>query len=102
MHTTRRSFLGGAAALAGTAAAGIDPALAAKIYQWGSSSLGSTGYVIVSVLAATVTKFSKLRNSSLSTSGASENMVLLGDGTIDLGQTTSADWKPATEGFDQF
>jgi TRAP transporter TAXI family solute receptor len=95
--------LGGAAALAAVGALGkIDPALAAKIYQWGSSSLGSTGYVIVSVLAATVTKFTKLRNSSLSTSGASENMLLLGEGVIDLGQTTSADWKPATEGLDSF
>lgn len=63
---SRRRFIrntGGLALGAGTLAAlgPMAPALAQnKILQWGSASLGSTGYVIITVLAATVNKFSKL------------------------------------------
>lgn len=98
----RRSLLlSGATALAAAAlgeTAGPTPAHAARILQWGSASLGSTGYVIITTLAATVSKFTKLRCSSLSTSGGAENMALIGNGTLDLAQTTSSDWQDAVAG----
>jgi TRAP transporter TAXI family solute receptor len=72
------------------------------VLQWASSSLGSTGYVIVSVLAATANKFTDTRNASMSTSGASENMLLINDGIVDFGQTSSADYPPAYAGTGQF
>ena len=105
----RRKFLQGAG---GTAIAGalasplslIREASAATIYQWGSASLGSTGYVIITALAAAVNKFSKpkLRNSALSTAGGAENMALLGEGVLDFAQTTSTDWLPATSGTGRY
>ncbi|HUF85862.1 MAG TPA: TAXI family TRAP transporter solute-binding subunit, partial [Thermohalobaculum sp.] len=63
----------------------------------GSASLGATGYVIIETLSAIVNKHSdpKLRTSSMSTGGGAENMALLGEGLLDFGQTTSADWHPA-------
>jgi len=71
---------------------------APRILQWGSASLGSTGYVIIEALAATVNKHTKLRNSSMSTAGGAENMALIGEGLLDFGQSTSADWPPALKG----
>ena len=109
-HTdpSRRRFIkntGGLALGAGTLSA-LGPfsgALAQnQILQWGSASLGSTGCVIITVLAATVNKFSKLRNSALSTAGGAENMALLGEGIIDFGQSTSTDWKPAIDGTGRY
>ncbi|MDA0991088.1 MAG: TAXI family TRAP transporter solute-binding subunit [Verrucomicrobia bacterium] len=97
-----RLALGGAVL---TAAGPFSDALAAqKIYQWGSASLGSTGYVIITALAAAVNKFSepKLRNSSLSTAGGAENMALIGEGVLDFAQTTSTDWLPATKGTGRY
>jgi len=105
---SRRRFIrntGGLALGAGTLAAlgPMAPALAQnKILQWGSASLGSTGYVIITVLAATVNKFSKLRNSALSTAGGAENMALLGEGILDFGQSTSTDWQPAIDGTGRY
>ena len=105
--TTRRKVLQGAAKLtAGGAALAAfgpaSPAEAAKIYQWGSASLGSTGYQIITVLAAAVTKHSDLRCSSLSTAGGAENMALLGEGIIDFGQSTTTDWMPAIKGLGRY
>jgi TRAP transporter TAXI family solute receptor len=78
---------------------GATQAMAAKnIYQWGSSSLGSTGYQIITILAAAASKFTDARHSSLSTAGGAENMSLLGEKTIDFGQTTTTDWYPAING----
>lgn len=68
------------------------------ILQWGSSSIGSTGYVIIEALASTVNRHSDLRNSSMATSGGAENMALIGEGLIHFGQTTSSDWPPAIAG----
>lgn len=105
---SRRRFIrntGGLALGAGTLAAlgPMAPALAQnKILQWGSASLGSTGYVIITVLAATVNKFSKLRNSALSTAGGAENMALIGEGILDFGQSTSTDWQPAIDGTGRY
>lgn len=102
----RRHVLLGSAGLAGSAAFGLSPfspALAQdKIYKWGSSSLGSTGYQIIAVLAATATKHSKDRHTSLATAGGSENMALIRDKQLDFGQTTSSDWHPAISGLGKF
>ena len=105
--TSRREVLQGAAKLtAGGAALAAfgpaSPASAAKILQWGSASLGSTGYQIITVLAAAVTKHSDLRCSSLSTAGGAENMALIGEGIIDFGQSTTTDWLPATKGMGRY
>jgi TRAP transporter TAXI family solute receptor len=70
--------------------------------QWGSSSLGSTGYVIMEGLASTVNRHSDLRNASMATSGGAENMQLFHEGVIQFGQTTSTDWKPASEGQEPY
>jgi len=107
-NPSRRRFIRntGGLALGAGALSALGPmrgALAQRgILQWGSASLGSTGYVIITVLAATVNKFSKLRNSALSTAGGAENMALLGEGIIDFGQSTSTDWKPAIEGTGRY
>lgn len=76
--------------------------LAQQSLQWGSSSIGSTGYVIMEGLANTVNRNSDLQNASLATSGGAENMQLFAQGVIQLGQTTSTDWKPAAEGLDPY
>lgn len=102
----RRSVLMGSAGIAGSAALGFSPfaeALAQeKIYKWGSSSLGSTGYQIIAVLAATASKHSKERHTSLATAGGSENMALLRDKQLEFGQTTSTDWYPAINGIGKY
>lgn len=105
MPMTRRAALrlaaGGAAGLGGLAllpGASSAATLKPSVLLWGSSSLGSTGYVIIETLAAMVNKKTKLRNSSMSTSGGAENMALIGEGVIHLGQTTSSDWPAATRG----
>lgn len=78
-----------------------DALAAERILQLGSASLGSTGYVIIETLSAIINKYSKpkLRTSSMSTAGGAENMALIGEGFIDFGQTTSADWYPALNGL---
>lgn len=79
------------------------PARAAeRTLRWGSSSLGSTGYVIIEALASTVSRHTDIKNSSLATAGGAENMALIGSGQLELGQTTSSDWKLATEGLPPF
>ncbi len=95
-----RGSLLGLAAL-GAGAAGLRPAsvLAQQNLQWGSSSIGSTGYVIMEGLANTVNRHTELQNASMATSGGTENMQLFAEGIIQLGQTTSTDWKPAAEGM---
>ncbi|MEZ5850671.1 MAG: TAXI family TRAP transporter solute-binding subunit [Hyphomicrobiaceae bacterium] len=102
----RRSLLKGAAGAAGAsllAPSLLTDALAqAKIYKWGSSSLGSTGYQIIAVLAATAGKHTKEQHTSLATAGGSENMALLREKQIDFGQTTSTDWEPAIKGQGKF
>lgn len=105
MPMTRRAALrlaaGGVAGLGGLTLlpnAGLAAKLKPSVLLWGSSSLGSTGYVIIETLAAMVNKKTKLRNSSMSTSGGAENMALIGEGVIHFGQTTSSDWPAATKG----
>lgn len=99
----RRSVLAGGAALSALGALGLAGRAIAqdRVLQMGSASLGSTGYVIVETLSAIVNKHSdpKLRTSSMSTGGGAENMALIGQGLLDFGQTTSADWHPAMNGL---
>jgi hypothetical protein len=101
--STRRSVIQGLGATAGAGVlmpwlGGLSAAQASKIYQWGSSSLGSTGYQIITVLAAAASRHSGARHASLSTAGGAENMALLGEKIIDFGQTTTTDWYPAING----
>ena len=100
---SRRSILAGgvsASVLAALGPAGLARAQS-QVLQMGSASLGATGYVIIETLSAIVNKYSdpKLRTSSMSTGGGAENMALLGEGLLDFGQTTSADWHPAMNGL---
>jgi hypothetical protein len=73
-------------------------AAAGRPLRWGSATLGSTGYVIIEALASTVNRLTPLKGASVATGGASENMALLGQKEIDLGQTTSWEWQPARKG----
>jgi TRAP transporter TAXI family solute receptor len=103
----RRSVLAGLGGAAGAFALpgldGLTPAFAQdKIYRWGSSSLGSTGYQIIAVLAQSASKHSGQRHSSLATAGGTENMALLREKQIEFGQTTSTDWEPAITGVGRF
>jgi uncharacterized protein len=103
-NLTRRAILTGLGGAAGVSALGpvlgnADKAFAAsKIYQWGSASLGSTGYQIITVLSAAASKFSGERHASLSTAGGAENMALIGQEVLDFGQTATTDWYPAING----
>lgn len=57
---------------------------------WGSSSLGSQGYIIIEALASTANKhIDDVKNSSVSTAGAAENIILIDQGEIQMGQATS-------------
>ena len=97
--TRRETMRLGLSSLAATGLLGrISPALAQDLIQWGSSSVGSTGYVIIEALASTVNRHTELQNAALATAGGAENMALLGEGMITFGQTTSTDWLPATTG----
>jgi uncharacterized protein len=106
--TNRRTLIQGLGATAGATAlspllGGFSSAQASnKIYQWGSSSLGSTGYQIITILAAAASRFSKGRHASLSTAGGAENMALLREQIIDFGQTTTTDWDPAIKGTGRY
>lgn len=101
---SRRKFLQSSAALSGlvlgsSLGLGYRPAHAAgKPLKWGSASLGASGYIIIEALASTVSKYSDVKGSAISTGGAAENMALLGKKEIDLGQTTSFAWTPAKHG----
>ena len=66
--------MGLAAAGAGSAVFRSSSVLAQQNLQWGSSSIGSTGYVIMEGLANTVNRHTDLQNASMATSGGTENM----------------------------
>lgn len=99
-HLSRRDamILGLGGMAAGSALLRPGSALAQQSLQWGSSSVGSTGYVIMEGLASITNRHSELRNASMATSGGAENMQLFREGIIQFGQTTSTDWLPAFEG----
>lgn len=100
---SRRSVLAGGASLSVLGTMGLAGSAHAqdRVLQMGSASLGATGYVIIETLSAIINKYSdpKLRTSSMSTGGGAENMALIGQGLLDFGQTTSADWHPAMNGL---
>ncbi len=97
----RRSALGlGAAALATLRP--LPVWAQSRNFQWGSSSLGSTGYVIMEGLANTVNRHTDMRHASMATSGGTENMQLFHEGVIQFGQTTSTDWLPARDGMEPY
>lgn len=101
----RRKVLSGIGAVTGLTmfGPGVGSALAQnRIMQWGSSSLGSTGYQIITVLAAAASKHGAGRHASLSTAGGAENMALLGEGILDFGQSTTTDWYPARSGIGRY
>jgi uncharacterized protein len=101
---SRRQLLAAASGLvAGTSLSGFQPLLAQRApLRWGSASIGSTGYVIIEGLASTVSRLTDLKGSSVATSGAVENMALIGRKEIDLGQTTSLEWPLAYKGEGPF
>ena len=68
------------------------------VRRWGSSTLGSSGYVIMEAFARAVNRGGQSRNASLATSGAAENLWLLANGSLELGHTTSVDWTVAARG----
>ncbi len=70
---------------------------------WGSASLGSQGYVIIEALASTANNYvDDFRNSTISTAGGAENIVLLDQGEIQMGQATSDVLYAATNGIEPF
>ncbi len=103
-HLSRRDAM--ILGLGGMAASSVlfrpTSALAQQTLQWGSSSVGSTGYVIMEGLASIVNRHSELQNASMATSGGAENMQLFKEGIIQFGQTTSTDWLPAFEGREPY
>jgi len=66
---------------------------------WGSASLGSRGYVAIEAFSSTVNRLTDLQNSSISTAGGAENMALLDQGEIHLGQGMSSDLSNAYNGL---
>ena len=101
--TRRRALvLGGTGLLASGLVMRSTSVLAQSNLQWGSSSVGSTGYVIMEGLANIVNRHTELQNASMATSGGTENMQLFAENVIQLGQTTSTDWLPASEGMSPY
>lgn len=95
----RRIVLKSIAASAVGLASGVTlPAPAKQVKRWGSSSLGSSGYVIMEAFAQTVNRHTRLRNSSLATAGTAENMFLIGRGELEFAHSTSVDWITALAG----
>jgi len=101
---SRRTFVGASAVLG--AALGLGPLGRAqadeKAYQWGSSSLGSTGYVILTAFAQYVNKATGMKHATISTAGGTENMVRMSKEELAFGQTTSSGWAVAAAGSAPF
>lgn len=96
---SRRRFLGSALATAvGFAAGGAFAAPLHNVYRWGSSSLGSSGYVIMEAFAQTANRHTSIRNASLATAGTAENLFLIGERKLEFAHSTSVDWAPALAG----
>lgn len=95
----RRKFLTCASALGLTAAMAPLPAMAQqRRLRWGSSSLGSSGYVILEALANVSNKYTDIRSAVQATAGTTENFVLMGRDELDMAHTTSLDWVAAKAG----
>ena len=66
--------------------------------RWGSSSLGSSGYVILEALANVSNQHTDLKSAVQATAGTTENFVLMGRNKLDIAHTTSLDWVAAKAG----
>lgn len=97
---SRRALMSGGAALGLVALAPGMPVAQVRgsQFQFGSATLGSTGYVIIEGISTVVNRHSGLRTSSQSTSGGAENVALIGQSLLDFGQSTSVDLVAAREG----
>lgn len=99
----RRTVLQGAAALGFVTASIPGGSLAAgRKLRWGSSSLGSSGYVILEALSNVTNKHTELKGSVQATAGTTENFVLMGRDELDIAHTTSLDWVAAKAGQKPF
>ncbi len=58
-------------------------------FTWGSASAGSDSFVMIEALASTANNYVDFSNSSISTSGSIENTVLVSQGEIEIGSSTS-------------
>ncbi|MDA5399642.1 TAXI family TRAP transporter solute-binding subunit [Hoeflea prorocentri] len=96
--TNRRMFLKGTAAAGIVAASGVPAFARDGALRWGSSSLGSSGYVILEAMANVTNKHTNLHNAVQATAGTTENFALLGSGELDIAHTTSIDWVAAFRG----
>lgn len=96
---SRRRFMQSAlASAAGLAAGEVLAAPLRNVYRWGSSSLGSSGYVIMEAFAQTANRYTSIRNASLATAGTAENLFLIGERKLEFAHSTSVDWAPALAG----
>lgn len=74
-----------------------------SVIRWGSASVGSAGYVIITAFSDIISKYvTEFKSSSMATSGGSENVLLLESGEIDFGQVTSSDFVKALGGDDPY
>ncbi len=89
--------LGGSAALL-LPSRGLMAQVTGGQFVFGSSTLGSTGYVIIEGISTIVNRHSSLQTSSQSTSGGAENVALIGQSLLDMGQSTSVDLVAARDG----
>lgn len=97
---TRRQLVsaGAVLGLAALSPAALRAQVRGNQFQFGSATLGSTGYVIIEGISTVVNRHSTLRTSSQSTSGGAENVALIGQSVLDFGQSTSVDLVAAREG----
>lgn len=70
--------------------------------RWGSSSIGSSGYVILEALANVTNRNTELKGSVQATAGTTENFVLMDRDQLDIAHTTSLDWVAAKAGDKPF
>ena len=99
---SRRTFLAGTGAVGASALIGNSALAAGEALRWGSSSLGSSGYVILEAMANVTNKHTDMKNAVQATAGTTENFALMGSGDLDIAHTTSIDWVSAFKGEKPF
>lgn len=92
-----KSLAGAAVGISGSWLSGCEPRHR-EVNRWGSSTLGSSGYVIMEAFAQAANRGTTTRNSSLATSGAAENLALIANGALEFAHSTSVDWTVAAKG----
>src|SRR5665648_285823 len=73
-----------------------------NVIVWGSASLGSRGYVCIEAFSSTLNKLTDLKNSSISTGGGAENLALIDQGEIQIGQGMRLDLYNAYHGIEPY